>query len=117
MGLNYRMAGCINLAGCAITFSGDMSNGFHTLAALAKESELLIAHHAISEAQQGVARALHMPPTDIGRIAQQANVKKLILSHRMMRTLGREQTTLSIIKKYYPGPVVFAEDMDVFKLN
>ena len=107
----------IDIAGCSITFSGDMSNQFHTLADLAKESELLIAHHAIPEAQQGVARSLHMPPSEIARIAQQAGVKKLILSHRMKRTLGREQETLSIIKKYYFGPVIFAEDMDSFMLN
>ncbi|MEE9493695.1 MAG: hypothetical protein V3W04_10010 [Gammaproteobacteria bacterium] len=30
-----------------------------------------------------------MPPSEIGKIAATAKVKKLILSHRMLRTLGR----------------------------
>lgn len=104
----------IDVAGCAITFSGDMSNRFQTLASLAKDSELLIAHNAIPETLQGVGRSLHMAPSEIAKIAQQADVKKLILSHRMKRTLGREQETLAIIKRRYKGTVLFAEDRDSF---
>jgi len=104
----------VDIAGCSIAFSGDMSNKFQTLAALAKGSDILIAHNAIPESQQGVGRKLHMPPSEIGKIAKQAGVKKLILSHRMNRTLGREKETLAIIKKYYKGLVLFANDMDIF---
>jgi len=57
---------------------------------------------------------LHMPPSEIGKIAHQAGVKKLILSHHMQRTLGKEKQTLNIIRQYYQGTVVFADDMDVF---
>lgn len=104
----------IDVAGCAISFSGDMSNQFHTLASLAKNSDLLIAHNAIPESQRGAGRALHMPPSEIGIIAQKAGVRKLILSHRMKRTLGREQETKNIIKQSFKGSIVFAEDMDSF---
>lgn len=104
----------VNIAGCSITFSGDMSNRFQTLANLAKGTDLLIAHNAIPESQKGAGRALHMPPSEIGKIAHQANVKELILSHRMNRTLGREKKTLAFIRKFYNGPVMFADDMDVF---
>lgn len=107
----------INLAGCSVTFSGDMSNHYQTLTALAKNSDILVAHHAIPEGQQGVARKLHMPPSEIGRIAQQANVKKLVLSHRMNRTLGREKESMEIIKRLYKGPVLFAEDLLVIAVN
>jgi len=105
----------INVAGCSISFSGDMSNRFQTLAVLATGSDILIAHNAIPESQKGVGRKLHMPPSEIGNIAQQAKVKKLILSHRMTRTLGGEQDTLAKIRKYYKGTVLFANDMDRFK--
>ncbi|NOR71419.1 MAG: MBL fold metallo-hydrolase [Methylomarinum sp.] len=104
----------VNIAGCSVTFSGDMSNRFQTLTSLAKGTDILIAHNAIPESQKGAGRSLHMPPSEIGKIAQQANVKKLILSHRMTRTLGREQETLGIIKQFYKGSVVFADDMDYF---
>ncbi len=104
----------IDLAGCSIAFSGDMSNQFKTLTVLAKGVDTLVAHNAIPELQQGVGRKLHMPPSEIAKIAQQAGVKKLILSHRMKRTLGHEQETLGLIKKYYKGSVKFANDMDSF---
>ncbi|NOQ15799.1 MAG: hypothetical protein GQ581_01935 [Methyloprofundus sp.] len=55
-----------------------------------------------------------MPPSEIAQIARQAGVKKLILSHRMRRTLGKEQETRDIIKQQYQGLLVFANDMDVF---
>jgi ribonuclease BN (tRNA processing enzyme) len=107
----------VDAYGCSITFSGDMSNRYNSLARLAKESHLLVAHNAIPESAQGVARALHMPPSEIGEIARDANVKMLVLSHRMNRTLGNEAQTLAIINKYYDGPVEFANDMDIFDLN
>jgi len=107
----------INIAGCALTFSGDMSNHFKTLVNLAKGSDLLVAHNAISEGMQGSGRRLHMPPSEIGKIAHQAGIRKLILSHRMQRTLGKEKQTLDIIKQYYQGTVVFADDLDVFSVG
>lgn len=104
----------IDIAGCAVSFSGDMNNDFQTLAVLAKDSDLLIAHNAIPESQTGAGLRLHMPPSEIGKIALQAGVKKLILSHRMSRTLGGEKETQQLIRKYYQGPVLFADDMDTF---
>jgi len=105
----------INAFGCSVTFSGDMSNRYQSLAGLAKNSDILVAHNAIPEPASGVARNLHMPPSEIGKIANEANVKRLILSHRMQRTLGREQETRKLIQNSYDGPVIFANDMDHFK--
>ncbi|WP_036300172.1 MBL fold metallo-hydrolase [Methylomarinum vadi] len=104
----------IELAGCAVTFSGDMNNQYRTLNRLAKYSDILVAHNAIPETLVGVGRQLHMPPSEIGKIAVQAQVKKLILSHRMMRTLGDENKTMRIIRQYYQGPIEFADDLDRF---
>ena len=105
----------VNVADCAITFSGDLSNRYKTLAKLAKNSDILIAHNAIPETAQGVARALHMPPSEIGKIAVAAKVKKLVLAHRMQRTLGNEKETLKFIRQSFSGPVIFADDLDVIK--
>jgi len=104
----------IDIAGCKLVFSGDMNNQFHTLAGLAQHADLLIAHHAIPEQAQGVARQLHMPPSEIGQIAAKAKVKKLVLSHRMTRTFGQEAKTRKQITKEYSGAVLFANDMDIF---
>jgi ribonuclease BN (tRNA processing enzyme) len=50
----------------------------------------------------------------IGEIAERAHVKSLVLSHRMLRTLGKEEQTQTEIKKRYSGPIAFANDLDCF---
>jgi len=106
----------IEAKGKRIAFSGDTNGEGGNLELLAAQADLLIAHNAVPEDASAVELQLHMPPSTIGRIAQQAEVKQLILSHRMRRTLGHETETLSGIKKHYAGPTVFANDLDCFKL-
>jgi len=106
----------VDIAGCSITFSGDMSNKYNTLATLAKNSDILVAHNAIPQNANQFALNLHMPPSEIGKIAKQANVKKLILSHLMNRTLDKKDETLDVVRKYYNKQVEFAEDLMIFEL-
>ena len=109
----------VDINQCAISFSGDMNNQTGNLALLAKGAQLLVAHNAIPQNSAGVARNLHMPPSEIGKIAEKAEVKKLLISHRMNRTLGKEQAaqTLAEIRKSYQGPVLFANDLDTFDIK
>jgi ribonuclease BN (tRNA processing enzyme) len=65
----------------------------------------------------GLERRLHMPPSVIGSIAANAHVKQLVLSHRMLRTLGKESETQSEIKRRYTGPIAFANDLDCFPVK
>lgn len=102
----------VQAAGCSITFSGDMSNRYDSLARLAQNSDLLIAHNAIPEQARGIARNLHMPPTEIGKIANESGSKALLLSHRMLRTLERETETSGFIQQFYQGPIAYADDLD-----
>ncbi len=104
----------VDAAGCAIAFSGDMNNDYGTLAKLARHADILVAHNAIPEDATGVARNLHMPPSEIGKIAASAQPRLLVLSHRMNRTLGRESETRHLIRMHYRGPVRFANDLDRF---
>jgi len=103
------------IAGKVIVFSGDMNNDNDTLTDLARQANILVAHHAIPEEAVGVARNLHMPPSVIGRIAAQARVKQLVMSHRMIRTLGKEAQSLSQVRRAYTGPVHFADDLQCFQ--
>ncbi|WP_455234263.1 MBL fold metallo-hydrolase [Thiogranum longum] len=104
----------VDIEDASIVFSGDMNGDYRTLPELAKGADILVAHNAVPEEATGVARNLHMPPSVIGDIARQARVGKLVLSHRMHRTLGREPETRELIAERYKGPVVFAEDLDCF---
>lgn len=105
----------VDVKGCSITFSGDMSGQRNTLQKLAAGSDILVAHHAVPEGARGGAAHLHMRPSKIGEIAAQAKVKQLVLSHRMSPSIGKEQQSLAEIKKQYAGKVSFADDLDSYK--
>jgi len=107
----------IELANRTLTISGDMNGDYHTLEKLAKDSDLLIAHNAIPEQASGVARNLHMPPSVIGQIAKDAGVRRVVLTHRMLRTLGKESESERVIRKYFTGPLDFADDGECYKLE
>lgn len=109
----------VDMGHCSISFSGDMNNQTGNLSKLAMGSELLVAHNAIPENTQGVARNLHMPPSEIGKIAAGAKVGQLLISHRMKRTSGAAQeiATRSEIGKSYEGPILFANDLDIIDIE
>jgi ribonuclease BN (tRNA processing enzyme) len=107
----------VEIGGKSVVFSGDTNGEGTDLMHLAKDADLFIAHNAVPEGATGVERWLHMPPSVIGQIAQEAHVKRLVLSHRMLRTLGKEEQTLSEISKSFSGPVAFANDLDCFPVR
>lgn len=107
----------IDIAGYSIVLSGDMNNDNQVLTKLAEDADLLLAHQAIPERSGGVARRLHMPPSVIGQIAAKARVKKLVLSHRMNRTLGKESTSAEFIRQSFSGTLTFADDLQCIKLE
>jgi len=104
----------VELGGKIIVFSGDTNGNNGNLEILAKGADVFVAHNAIPEGETGAARELHMPPAVIGRIAGTAKVKSLVLSHRMLRSLGHEPETRAKIAALYSGPIAFAEDLDCF---
>jgi len=107
----------VEVGGKFIVFSGDTNGDNPGLVQLAMNADLFIAHNAVPEGAVGIERRLHMPPSVIGQIAEDAHVKNLVLSHRMLRTLGKEVQTQSEIKKRYSGPVEFANDLDCFPVK
>ncbi|MBB5019596.1 ribonuclease BN (tRNA processing enzyme) [Chitinivorax tropicus] len=100
----------------AVVISGDTNGNGPALTNLAKHSGLLVAHNAVPEGAQGVERALHMPPSRIGEIAAISQPARLVLSHRMRRTLGQEQQTKRAIRQAYHGPLQFANDLDCIRI-
>jgi ribonuclease BN (tRNA processing enzyme) len=107
----------IETRGKVIVFSGDTNGEGEGLPRLAMNADLFIAHNAVPEGATGIERRLHMPPSVIGQIAEDAHVKNLVLSHRMLRTLGKESETQAEIRKHYAGPIIFANDLDCFPIR
>ncbi len=106
----------VNVFDCSITFSGDMNNQYKTLAKLANNTDILVMHNAIPESAKGVAANLHMKPSEMGEIANKANAKSVVISHRMLRTLGHEPETKQLMEKNYCGLINFADDLDIFPI-
>jgi ribonuclease BN (tRNA processing enzyme) len=107
----------IEIGGKRIVFSGDTNGEGEGLTQLASNADLFVAHNAVPEGATGVERRLHMPPSVIGATAANAHVKQLVLSHRMLRTLGKENETETEIKRRYSGPIQFANDLDCFPIK
>lgn len=107
----------VEIGGKGLVFSGDTDGEGDGLVRLSKNADLFVAHNAVPEGATGVERKLHMPPSVIGQIAADAHVKSLVLSHRMLRTLGKEDQTTAEIRKRYAGPLTFANDLDCFPVK
>jgi ribonuclease BN (tRNA processing enzyme) len=107
----------VELDDVSVAFSGDTNGNNGNLERIAHNADLFVAHNAVPEGATGIERSLHMPPAVIGKIAAAAAVKQLVLSHRMLRTLGRETETLVAIRSSYSGAVTFADDLQCFPVK
>lgn len=111
-GLAWR----ITIGDQSITFTGDFSNQKDHMAEFARGSDALVANLGIPEEARGEARQSFARPSQIGRIAAQAEVRMLILGGRGARTRGRESQTLEIIEAAYAGPVIIADELECWGL-
>jgi ribonuclease BN (tRNA processing enzyme) len=107
----------VEIDNVSIAFSGDTNGNNGNLERLAHNVNLFVAHNAVPEGAAGVERSLHMPPSVIGKIASTAAVEQLVLSHRMLRTLGHEAQSLAAIRSSYSGAVTFADDLQCFQVT
>jgi ribonuclease BN (tRNA processing enzyme) len=107
----------VTINGKSILFSGDTSAITDNLIHLGEKSHLFVAHHAIPGHARGAAKNLHMIPSRIGEIAAKAKVKKVLLAHRMQRTIGQEKNSISLVKKSFSGEILLAEDLLIIPLT
>ncbi len=106
----------VNVGKKSVTFSGDMNGDYHTLEKLGSKTDILVMHNAVPKNARGVAAKLHMTPIIIGEIAKKAEAKSIVISHRMLRTLGKEKETKNEIRRNYKGSVKYANDKDRYKI-
>lgn len=106
----------IDVGDVSVVISGDFNNQKNVMAGFAKDADALLVSHAIPENSRGNQRELHVLPSQLGRIAEQAQARMLILSHRMNRTQGRESQTRQHIEESYSGYILFANDMECWGL-
>lgn len=100
----------------SIVFTGDFNNQKNLMTDFAAGADALVIHHAIPEGTRGEAANLHVTPSQIGQIAAAADVRMVILGHRMNRTRGLESVSRDAIREHYDGPLVFANDLECWGL-
>lgn len=106
----------VDIGDVAVVITGDFNNLKNVMPEFAKDADALVFNHAIPENSRGTARDLHILPSQIGRIANQADARMVVLGHRMNRTRGRESQTRDHIAKAYSGYVLFANDGECWGL-
>ena len=106
----------VDLGEQSVVFTGDFNNRKNLIPEFAKDTDALVVSHTIPEVARGAARDIHVLPSQIGRIAKQANARMVILGQRMNRTRGRESQTREAIEPNYSGSLIYSNDLECWGL-
>jgi ribonuclease BN (tRNA processing enzyme) len=89
----------------SIVFSTDQNGTNATFVDFARGADVLVMHMAIAA---GATSPLHAAPAVVGRIAQDAHVGRLVVSH-----IGQFDLDAAIadVKKFYTGPLTAGADL------
>ncbi len=100
--IGYR----IEHKGKVLVYSGD-TKYFPELANFAKNADVFLCECSLLK--ENLGREEHMTPEDCGRVAKEAGVKKLVLTHIYPEI--PEEKVLEIVKKTFDGEVIIAKDL------
>lgn len=112
--LAYR----VDVDGHAVVYLGDTDARAPALVKLAEHADLMVANMAIPEGgDDPVANALHAPPSRIAALAKQAGVRRLLLSHWMVRSEQAMPAIRRTIASIFSGEVLVGYDGECVSLD
>ena len=88
----------------SVVFSTDQTGTNPTFTEFARDADVLIMHLATAASDS----ALHASPAVVGRVAQDAGVGRLILSHIGLFDL---EPAVAEVRKFYTGPLTVGADL------
>ena len=91
--------------GRSVVFTGD-TDYCQELVEIAQDADLLVMECAAPEGQKVSG---HMTPSEAGKIASMANVKRLVLTHFYPNCDKSDMITPC--KRHFDGPIILAEDL------
>jgi ribonuclease BN (tRNA processing enzyme) len=103
----------VEYQGHTLTFSGDIDpTGLPNLTVLARDADVLVFNCAVLDppGSPSALYARHTPPALIGQLAQQAQVKRLVLTHIAPLVEQQLSAVVLSVQARYPGPVTVAAD-------
>ena len=115
--LAYR----VEVEGRSIVFGSDQTGGDPRFSTFASGADVLVMHLGLTEQAAAPVTRFHAKPAAVGRLAQQAMAKRLVLSHLMKApptvptsgwfSLFDVEHTVAEVRKYFSGPIVAAADL------
>ena len=115
--LAYR----IEVDGRSIVFGSDQTGGDPRFSTFAGGADVLVMHLGISDQAAAPVTRFHAKPATVGRLAQNAKAKRLVLSHLMEApptvptpewfSLYDLDHTVGEVGKYFSGPIIPAADL------
>lgn len=106
----------VEARGQRIAFSGDQNGDNPAFGEMIRGADVLVMDHAVPENTDDVAAGLHARPSEIAKLAGDAAVKRLVLSHLMPRSERQLEHSLTLITKRFAGEVSVAEDLMCIEL-
>ena len=95
----------------AVVISGD-SRPSKSVIGLAKGADVLIHECSFPDDMIKFARTTHHSvPSEVGKVASQAGVKKLVLTHLFPQCKGREKEMVRSAKSKFSGEVIASSDL------
>ena len=104
--LGYRF----EYKGKSIVLSGD-TEPCSNIVTLSKNADILVMDCSFPE-EYGHKKG-HCIPSEVGKIAHEANVKALCMVHLFPTCKGKEIEMVQEVAKYYSGPILVGTDLDV----
>lgn len=111
----------IEVAGRSIVFGSDQNGGDPRFSTFASGADVLVMHLGLSEQAAGPVTQLHARPATVGRLAQNASAKRLVLSHFMQSppavttpewfSLFDLDHAVAGVRKHFSGPVSTVADL------
>jgi len=98
----------VDYNGRSIAFSSDQNGSKSGFSDFIMDDDVLIAHMGREDASPEIAE-LHVKPSVLGRLASDANVGKVVISHIAFPDVLNEN--LRILRAHYSGEVTVATDM------
>lgn len=110
--------------GVSIVFAGDQTMRDPHFASFARKARIMVAHAGLTPGARGTALAGVMAlPSDIGKVAQVAEVRRVVLGHlmgapphasnRQLWALADLERTIAEIAAHFSGEIVVAEDLQI----
>ena len=106
----------IEIGDQSVVIAGAFNNSKNLVANFAKDTDALVVSHAIPENSRGKLLELYAKPSQLDRVAAQANARMMILGHRSTRTRGRESISRNAMEDNYKGSILFANDGECWGL-